>query len=92
MLVGAILSDDENALQVLNLKRPAILDTIKSHSWKAIGIQHRGIREEQMPITLVITADDANSSIWWSDTIPNLENLLKGSVQIELLFGRIERS
>ncbi|KAI4631972.1 uncharacterized protein J4E87_002679 [Alternaria ethzedia] len=69
--------------------RPALLEDIQERQWLTADIVLREIGELQ-PIrapTLLITAQDADSAIWWDRILPHIRQLLPQTMEVDLLYA-----
>ena len=69
--------------------RPALLDDIQERQWLTADIVLREIGELH-PIrapTLLITAQDADSAIWWDKILPHIRQQLPQAMEVDLLYA-----
>ena len=69
--------------------RPALLDDIQERQWLTADIVLREIGELH-PIrapTLLITAQDADSAIWWDKILPHIRQQLPQTMEVDLLYA-----
>ncbi|KAH8732077.1 hypothetical protein GQ44DRAFT_767116 [Phaeosphaeriaceae sp. PMI808] len=66
---------------------PILQTHIQRHQWITLDVINRGLKVDKCSPTIVITARDANSESWWSDTLPLLREKAPPGLEIELLVG-----
>jgi len=69
--------------------RPALLEDIQEQQWLTADIVLREIGELH-PIrapTLLITAQDADSAIWWDKILPHIRQQLPQTMEVDLLYA-----
>ncbi|KAI4611190.1 hypothetical protein J4E83_008133 [Alternaria metachromatica] len=68
--------------------RPALLEDIQEQQWLTADVVLREIGELH-PIrapTLLITAQDADSAIWWDKILPHIRQQLPQTMEVDLLY------
>lgn len=83
-----IHSDEREVLEAWSEIAPRIVQCLSDHKWTSLDLLHRrwfGAREDTKA-TVVISAADANDSIWWHQTLHTLRAILPNFLGIELIY------
>ncbi|PSN64905.1 hypothetical protein BS50DRAFT_635746 [Corynespora cassiicola Philippines] len=82
---------EHDLIQGWNKARPDFVAKIEEHDWIKVDVMNRGYNQHEARPTIVVSARDAGSDVWWNSTLPALHQVLKThnlppNVQIELRF------
>jgi hypothetical protein len=83
-----ILSTEKEVLDAWTKFTPRIHECLSNHDWLSLDLLHRSWigAQENVKATVVISAADANESLWWDQTIPALRAILPDFLGIELVY------
>lgn len=62
-----------------------IMSVIRKGNWQTVDVFHRGwsSKRDECPITLVVTAWDADHDHWWNDLLPKVKELWPHEVELQ---------
>jgi hypothetical protein len=89
ILTKPILTNEISILNWWRRTRGAVLEAIRRQQWEAIDLAHRGIRDSEMKPTVIITAMDTEDVRWYDNILPQVKNVVDGTVNVELVHGHV---
>ncbi|KAL1983244.1 hypothetical protein VTN96DRAFT_342 [Rasamsonia emersonii] len=80
----AILPNNPIVSSWEDVYRPRVLSAIQGADWQTVDVFHRGYSHERIdcPVALIITAWDAEDSLWWESLIPNLQRIWPHAIEL----------